>query len=134
MAWNRCGLVVGLVLALGAAGPACGDSAPSLPDPGPSSGLDPSSRIPDLTDAQAGALCDWIAGRFGGYGQGVTCADGTTLSARQSRELCMMDFQSTSSSCTATVSDLQDCTNGAVAQPRCATVPAVCFVILTCMP
>jgi hypothetical protein len=125
-------LVLAFVLAIGAAGPACGDSTP-LPDPGPSSGLAPTSRITDLSDADGGALCDWIAGRFGGYGQGVTCTDGTTLSARQTRELCVMDFQNTSATCTATVSDLEQCTNGAVAQPRCATVPSVCFVILSCM-
>ena len=105
-----------------------------MPDPGPSTGLDANARIVDLSLADATALCDWVAGRFGGYGQGVTCTDNTTLSARQSRELCVMDFQNVSSTCTATVGNIQDCTNGAVAQPRCAAVPAVCFVILTCAP
>ena len=124
--------MLAVILAAGVAGPACGDSA-KLPDPGPSSGVDANTRIPALSDADAIALCDWIAGRFGGYGQGVTCTDGTTLSARQSRELCVGDFHNTSPTCTATVGNLEECTNGAVAQPRCATVPAVCFVILTCM-
>jgi hypothetical protein len=110
---------------------ACGDS--STPDPGPSSGVDADTRIIDLSDANAVALCDWVAGKFGGYGRGVTCTDGTTLSARQTRELCLMDYRNASPSCTATVGDIEQCTNEGVGPPRCATVPAACFVVIPCI-
>src|SRR5262245_45764978 len=102
-------LAVGFALMMGVAGASCGDS--SLPDPGPSSGLDPNTRLVDLSAADVGTLCDWVAGRFGGYGEGVTCSDGLTVSARQTRELCLMDYQIAAPSCTVTVGDVQTCTN-----------------------
>ena len=130
----RLTLAVGLALLMaGVAGAGCGGSS-SLPDPGPSSGIAPSTRVVDLSEADAIKLCDWVAGRFGGYGEGVTCSDGLTLSARQTRELCVMDYRSTPSTCTATVGDIQTCTNEGVGPPVCATVPQACFAILSCLP
>jgi len=111
----------------------CGaDLGPALPDPGPSSGLDPETMLADLTKAEAIAFCDWTAGRFGGYGRGVTCADGTTLSARQSEALCVMDWTTASPNCPLTVGDFEECVNGAVVVPRCRTVPPVCLGVVLC--
>jgi hypothetical protein len=129
---RRFSLTITFALLMGVANAGCGGDS-SLPDPGPSSSLDPSTRLVDLSEADVITLCDWTAGRFGGYGQGVTCSDGLTVSARQSRELCVMDYRSASSTCSVTVGDIQTCTNQAVGPPVCATVPQACFAILTCL-
>jgi hypothetical protein len=114
---------------------ACGsDLGPPLPDPGPSSGLDRGTLFVDLTQNQAGSFCDWMAGRFGGYGRGVTCVDGSTLSARQSKAQCVNDWATASKSCPLSVGDFEDCINGAVAQPRCQRVPPVCLGLTLCLP
>jgi hypothetical protein len=121
------------VLAAAAACAACGsDLGPPLPDPGPTSGIDPSKMLNALTKDEAVAFCDWTAGRFGGYGRGVTCGDGTSISARASQAQCVSDWMSASPSCPLTVGDFEQCVNGAVVKPRCATVPPVCLGIVLC--
>jgi hypothetical protein len=112
---------------------ACGsDVGPPLPDPGPTSGIDPSKMLNALTRDEAAAFCDWTAGRFGGYGRGVTCSDGSTLSARGSQAQCVNDWMTASPSCPLTVGDFEECVDGAVVKPRCATVPGVCFGVALC--
>jgi hypothetical protein len=118
------------------AGSGCGGSSSS--DAGTDAGSDVSgpglnTRLVDLSEAEAAALCDWVAGRFGGYGQGVTCGDGLTVSARQTRELCVMDYRTVSSTCAVTVGDIQACANQAVGPPVCATVPQICLALLSCV-
>jgi hypothetical protein len=124
--------LVGLVGLAAVAGSACGGSSSSPPDPGPSSGVTAGTRIVDLSEADAAALCDWAAARFGGYGHGVTCMDGFTVTARQTRELCMMDYKSVSSTCPVTVGDIEACTNQSVGPPVCASLPTVCTAIIPC--
>jgi hypothetical protein len=112
---------------------ACGaDLPPPLADPGPNSGVDTSKNLNALTKDEAVTFCDWIAGRFGGYGRGVTCADGTTLAARGSQAQCVSDWMNASASCPLTVGDFEECVNGAVVKPRCSTVPPVCIGVVFC--
>jgi hypothetical protein len=118
-----------VVVALAACG---GDLPPPLPDPGPSSGLDTGLMLNALSKDEAAAFCDWIAGRFGGYGRGVTCADGSTLSARGSQAQCVNDWMTASPTCPLTVGDFEECVNGAVVKPRCASVPPVCIGVVLC--
>jgi hypothetical protein len=120
-----------LVAVVGAA--ACGsDLGPPLPDPGPSSGLPTSLMLNALTKDQAVAFCDWIAGRFGGYGRGVTCSDGTSLSARGNQAECVNDWMTASPNCPLSVGDFEECVNGAVVKPRCPSVPPVCLGVVFC--
>jgi hypothetical protein len=118
-----------LALVIGACGP---DLGPPLPDPGPSSGLDASKMLIDLTREEAAAFCDWTAGRFGGYGRGITCADGSTLSARQSQAQCVEDWTTANPNCPLSVGDFEECVNGGVVEPRCASVPPVCLGVVFC--
>ena len=87
----------------------------------------------DLSDADATALCDWVAGRFGGYGHGVTCTNGMTVTARQTRELCVMDYQNVSPTCPVTVGEIEACANQSVGPPVCASVPSVCAALIACV-
>jgi hypothetical protein len=129
------GVLLGRTWLVGAvaAWAACGsDLPPPLPDPGPTSGIDPGKMLNTLTKEEAVAFCDWTAGRFGGYGRGVTCSDGTSISARGSQAQCVSDWMNASPSCPLSVGDFEECVNGAVVQPRCATVPPVCIGVVFC--
>jgi hypothetical protein len=114
---------------------ACGsDLPPPLPDPGPTSGLDTSEMLNTLTKDQAAAFCDWVAGRFGGYGRGVTCTNGTSISAEGSQAQCIHDWMTASPNCPLTVGDFEECVNGAIVKPRCASIPPVCIGVVFCKP
>lgn len=129
----RFALKVTLTVVVAVAGSACGGDS-STPDPGPSSGVSTGTRLVDLSEADAIALCDWTAARLGGYGRGVTCTNGITVTARQTRELCVMDYQSVSPTCAVTVGEIEACTNQSVGPPVCASVPSVCAALLACAP
>jgi hypothetical protein len=123
-----------LVVAVSTAGAGCGggssgSSAP-LSDPGPSSGLNRSEALRSLTAAQRTQLCDWSAGRFGGWGVTKHCADGSTVSSAQSEDTCTYQLSNASSSCTATVGNVEDCIDGAV--PTCSAIPIQCLEFLSC--
>src|SRR5262249_55988741 len=93
------------------------------------SGLDRSTEIVKLTPAQAGHLCDWVAGRLGGWGRRQTCSDGLYVSAPPSEAACESQFASANPSiCTATVGMLEDCVGQTL--PVCQSVPGVCFEVL----
>jgi hypothetical protein len=130
---SRFALKVTFAVVFAVAGSACGGDS-STPDPGPSSGVSTSTRLIDLSEADAIALCDWAAARFGGYGHGVTCTNGVTVTARQTRELCLMDYQNASPTCPVTVGEIEACANQSVGPPVCASVPSVCAALLACVP
>jgi len=129
---SRFALQVTFAVVVAAASSACGGDS-STPDPGPSSGVSTGTRIVDLSEADATALCDWVAGRFGGYGHGVMCTNGMTVSARQSRELCVMDYHNAAATCPVTVGDIEACANESIGPPVCASVPPVCAALLACI-
>lgn len=121
-------------VALSTAGAGCGGgsstSSPPLPDPGPSSGLNRSEALTSLTATQRTQLCDWSAGRFGGWGVTKHCADGTTVSSAESEATCTYQLSNASASCTATVGNVEDCIDQAV--PTCSAVPFACLEFLSC--
>src|SRR5438132_13698299 len=95
---------------------ACGGDdtlPPALPDPGADAGATQSKRLLELTPAEKGALCDWTAGRFGGYGRIIHCADGHYVTPRSNQAECITFMGKVSPSCTATVEVHQDCVNEA---------------------
>jgi hypothetical protein len=108
---------------------ACGSSGGgrTLPDPGPSTGLDRTEPLSSLTSAQQMTLCTWVAGRIGGYGRRITCADGNYLTS-ESESKCMSDFGDGGLPCSETVATLEDCVDGVV--PSCQALPSVCFNLL----
>ena len=66
-------------------------------------------RLKDLTDVQAGEVCDYVSDVQGGYGYSKMCGDGITLSVKKDRATCVMSFKALSTSCTATVGDAEAC-------------------------
>jgi hypothetical protein len=117
---------------MNAAGAGCGSSSSgsALPDPGPSSGLGRTTPLSSLTPMQRAQLCDWSAGRFGGWGVTKTCANGNTLTSAQSEATCTYQLGNASSSCTATVGNVEDCIDDAV--PACQAIPVPCLDLIAC--
>ena len=114
---------------------ACGNSdtlPPALPDPGPDAGLAQSKRLLDLTPAEKGALCDWTAGRFGGYGRIIHCADTHYVTPRSNQSECISYMGKVSTSCSATVQTHQDCVNEALAAAPCEFLPPACVDLALC--
>ena len=86
---------------------ACGDSGEGDGSGDPGTTLSDSEKLSDLSDAEQGALCDWAAGVYGGYGKSVTCSNGTNSSSEASRQVCL---SRNIASCSATVGDMKACT------------------------
>jgi len=80
---------------------ACAATAPAT------SGVDPSTRLDALTDAQKAAICDWAASRYCGYDKHFQCPDGSTIDSFPTQAMCVMNMDNTS--CAATVADTEAC-------------------------
>jgi hypothetical protein len=122
--WKGGGLVAVLTGALLGAS-ACGSGA----DPGPSSGLPRDAAVKTLSPADEGTLCDWVAGRIGGYSHRITCANGNFVMAAMSRMAC--EQGQATSTCNYTVGQVEDCTNATIAAP-CAGIAAACQPLIFC--
>lgn len=121
------GALAGLLLA-------CGDGSSSLPDPGPASGIDATTRLDMLTAEQATTLCQWTAGRMGGYSRTISCGQNNTLSS-QSALGCNSGGTMLYACNTSTVGTVQACVNGVVGQTPCTSFPPACVnLIFDCMP
>jgi hypothetical protein len=108
--------------------PGCGGGA-TLPDPGPDAGIDPSQDLSTTPPAELGMLCDWLAGRLGGYGRSRSCG-GSNLSSPADQAACVTELQTAPTTCTA--GDLEGCTDAVLAGPCVAgAIPAGCFNLLS---
>jgi hypothetical protein len=121
------GALAGLLLA-------CSDGSGSLPDPGPTSGIDPHTMLAMLTSEQATTLCQWTAGRMGGYSRTISCGQNNTLSS-QSALGCDSAGTMLYACNTSTVGTVEACVNDVVAQSPCTAYPPPCInLIFDCMP
>ena len=103
-----------------------GGGGATLPDPGLSSGLDTTTTIYGLSADDDTTLCDWEAGRLGGYGRSRQCGV-ITVSSPPSEAECVSVFQSFSAACPITVLDFQNCVNTAVDGPcPSGSIPGAC--------
>jgi hypothetical protein len=115
----------GLLLAAACGG---GDGSGSLPDPGPTSGIDPSTPLDLLTPAQATTLCQWTAGRIGGYSRSISCGNGNYLSSESSAGCDSAGGMV--AGCTETVRTVEACVNGVVDQAPCTGLPIPCINLI----
>jgi hypothetical protein len=111
-----------------------------LADAGPTSGIDESTSLVNLTPAQSRLLCEWIATRIGGYDDYIECDNSQSISS-QTYSQCQSEKwmnapasaeASTSPVCTATVSVAESCINGVVEQKPCTMFPYACLELLAC--
>jgi hypothetical protein len=89
--------------------------------------VDPTTMLASLTSADHQELCNWVAGRLGGWGASVMCSDGDTFSGPASESSCAQQSMS-AVTCTETVADLQDCINQIVG--GCQAIPVTCLNLL----
>jgi hypothetical protein len=83
--------------------------------------------LSSLATTQYPALCDWVAGRVGAWGEVKRCANGDYLRAVSSEATCVQQ-SSALMSCSQTIGDVEDCVNGVV--DGCAALPDVCAALL----
>src|SRR3569832_2592673 len=91
------------------------------------SGVEPSTRLDALTDAQKAAICDWAASRYCGYDKHFQCPDGSTIDSFPTQAMCVMNMDNTS--CAATVADTEACERDATCDDP---VPPSCAPIASC--
>jgi hypothetical protein len=104
-----------------------GSGGGDLPDPGPDAGIDPTTPLSTLTPAQQEELCQWVAGRFHGYGRRITCTDGDYLTSQSSCSA-SPEASTFSADCEDTIGDIEDCINSAVG--GCPALPDECISLL----
>lgn len=117
-------LVTVLVVGIGIA--SCGDSTGET-GPG-ASGIEKSRTWSNLTTAEKGVLCDWVAARFGGYAMEIDCGNDAGLASNSSQQACIDALPPT---CGATVAAYERCVTDASCEtgpfpPSCAP-PIACF-------
>jgi len=90
------------------------------------SGIDPNTRLDQLTLAQKAAYCDWTASRYCGYGHLVDCGDGNYLGVTSQAD-CVANMENTV--CASTVSENEACE----IQASCGDLfPDICLAVSMC--
>src|SRR5262245_59865869 len=97
------------VLVVGAV--SCGGDGGGTGTPAATSGVDPSKIWTGLTTAEKGALCDWAASLYGGYGKTIDCHNGLTVGSNANQQACVASLPAT---CAATVDEIEECTKQAM--------------------
>jgi hypothetical protein len=115
-----------LVLVLGS----CGGQG--WTDPGPDIDVDPTHQVSGSGFDDRVRLCDWMAGRLGGYDHTRTCGEVTFTSAPNQSQ-CTTFLASIPSECTLTYGELAGCVNALINGPCPAgTVPEACYAVGDC--
>ena len=122
-------MAIGLLVALSLTTGACGEGGDG--DGGATgSGVDGNKPLSALTTEEIGAVCDWAASLYGGYGKSVSCGNGGTTSSKASRAACMAEAGFTS--CSATVYQLEGCGQAVHDVCLAALSRADCQAVLSC--
>jgi len=121
MKLKRLATVVGLGIVMASCGGDGGATGPGA------SGLEKSRPWSGLTTAEKGALCDWVAGKFGGYGMTIDCGNGTGIASNSSQQGCI---DSVPASCGATVAEYEQCANDATCET--GPFPPSCAPLIAC--
>lgn len=89
-----------------------------------SDSLSPTQRITTLDSNQAGQLCDWLAGLFGGYGHSLACdGGGVDAAGPLDQASCASGFiqaEKSHPNCPATVEQFKACWQS---QTQCSSAP-----------
>ena len=98
------------------------------------SGIPRSTTFAMLSSAQAGAECDYLNGKQGGYGRSVTCSDGSTETTDDSKASCVADAPAVGAACpTFTVGDAEDCASAVGANLCSVTTQSACAAFRACL-
>jgi hypothetical protein len=101
-------------------------------DPGPVADVDPAHVVAGSTFDDRVRLCDWLAGRLGGYDRQRTCGL-ITLTSTPNQSQCTAGLASTPAACTLTYGELVACVNALINGPCAAdTFPDACDAVGAC--
>jgi hypothetical protein len=107
----------------------CGGAGASLPDPGPDAGVDPSGMFGAISPQEMDEICDWFAGRLGGYGRERSCG-GFNATVPSTQAGCVADLDM---GVDCTVGEFESCIDAMIAGPCVAgDVPIGCVDFVSC--
>ncbi len=87
---------------------ACSSSSSTGSGSSSGPGIDPSTRLADLTPAERATLCDWSAQQMGGYDLKIRCDDGGDYETPPSQAWCVAHW-ALGPNCSATVGQAESC-------------------------
>lgn len=123
--------------AAGCGGGSGGDEIDGGASAGTTSGVTGSKKLPQLTDADKKAICDWTAGLYGGYGKSIDCGSsgGMSLTITGPVDLaeCLAEAALVPSTCQATVAQSEPCVKVMATCER-TNMATVCAATLACLP
>jgi hypothetical protein len=99
-------------------------------DDGGSSGVDSGKQLKDLTASEVMAECEWGVEAQGGAGHMTTCGDNIVVTVDTVAE-CVAEVNQYKTACTATVAQLEACTD-ALADNPCDFATSACTAIFAC--
>lgn len=124
MRWCSIGRLASLLACV-----SCGSGGASLPDPGPDAGVDPSGMFGAISPQELGEICDWYAGRLGGYGRARSCG-GFNATVPSTQAACASDL---AKAVDCTVAEFESCIDAMIAGPCVAgAIPAGCIGLVSC--
>ena len=94
------------------------------------SGVSSSKQLKDLTTGEVMTMCEWGVETQGGAGHMTTCGDNIVVTTSTVTE-CVAEVNAYKANCTATVSQLEACTN-ALADNPCDFATSACAAIFAC--
>jgi hypothetical protein len=97
----------------------------------PNSGVDETEAIANLTDGEKTQICDWVASLYGGYGNSMTCPDGTPVVGPSTQADCLAQATPIRSGCAATVAQEESCMKAVRACAQDAAA-AACSALHAC--
>jgi hypothetical protein len=101
-------------------------------DPGPDAGIDRTHQVAGSSFDDRVRLCDWLAGRLGGYNRSRTCGM-IPFTSTPNQSQCTTGLANTPAECTLTYGELEDCMNALINGPCAAdTVPSACDAVAAC--
>ncbi len=93
--------------------------------------------MPDLTDADRKAICDWTASLYGGYGKAIDCGSSggvsLTITGPASQADCLAEAALVPATCQATVAQSEGCVK-AIAGCDQTNDPTACAAMARCLP
>jgi hypothetical protein len=103
------------------------------------SGVLGTKTLGTMTATDRQMFCDWVASLYGGYGQEVTCDDGSgmtlTITGPTSQAECLAEAAQVPATCAATVSQVEICTRAiSTCDPSDdAAATSACNAMMTCV-
>jgi len=102
-------------------------------DPGPDAGVDRTHAVAGASFDDQIRLCDWLAGRLGGYNRTRKCGQ-IPITSGPNQSACIASLEDiTTAECTFNFGEFEDCLNAIINGP-CTDddIPRACYILADC--